>query len=300
MEYAVSKLKAEVLMEFDADFSHDPQKIPAFLTKIDAGYDMVLGSRYIKGGTIPANWGIHRKFLSFFGNWLIRIVMTNFRIHDWTTGYRAIRKEVYEAVKDDLNQDRFFGYTFQIGFLHKAVRKGFKITEEPIHFIDRTRGESKLGTEYIKNTLLYIFKARWLELTSWRFFKFAVVGGTGFLLQTLIFEVVGVWGKLTTPTVATVIGGQAAIISNFLINNVWTFRDKTISEPLAVAVKFGQFWLTSNLAVVVIQGGSVRVGEGLVGPGHLLIQGFYLSGIFLTLIWNYTIYNRFIWRTDKY
>ena len=127
--------------------------------------------------------------------------MTNFRIHDWTTGYRAIRKEVYEAVKDDLNQDRFFGYTFQIGFLHKAIRKGFKITEEPIHFIDRTRGESKLGTEYIKNTLLYIFKARWLELTSWRFFKFAVVGGTGFLLQTLIFEVVGVWGKLTTPTV---------------------------------------------------------------------------------------------------
>jgi dolichol-phosphate mannosyltransferase len=160
MEYAVKNLGAEVLMEFDADFSHDPKKIPAFLNAIEAGSDLVLGSRYIKGGTIPADWGWHRKFLSVMGNITIRIIMTNFTIKDWTTGYRAIRREVYESVKKAINRERFFGYTFQIGFLHQAIRQGYKVSEVPINFIDRTHGKSKLGPEYIKNTLIFIIRTR--------------------------------------------------------------------------------------------------------------------------------------------
>ena len=160
MEYATKKLGAKVLMEFDADFSHDPYKIPEFLKAINNGSDLVLGSRYIKGGTIPDNWGLHRKFLSIMGNLTIRTIMMHFKIHDWTTGYRAIRKEVYEAVKNELNQERFFGYTFQIGFLLKAIRKGYKVSEVPINFVDRTYGVSKIGPEYIKNTLIYIIKTR--------------------------------------------------------------------------------------------------------------------------------------------
>jgi dolichol-phosphate mannosyltransferase len=154
MAEAFNKLQADVIFEFDADLSHDPTKIPQFLKKIDEGYDLVLGSRYIPGGGIPANWGMHRKFLSVVGNKVIMFVLTDFRIHDWTGGYRAITKPVYEAVHQDLNSERFSGYTFQLGFLHKSMQKGFKVAEVPFHFVDREIGESKLGTESLKNTLM--------------------------------------------------------------------------------------------------------------------------------------------------
>lgn len=298
MAYAVKKLKPDVLMQFDADFSHDPKRIPAFLQAVDNGADLVLGSRYIKGGSIPSNWGIHRKFYSIVGNLIIRAVMSHFAIHDWTTGYRALKKEVYEAVKNELDQERFFGYTFQIGFLHKALRKGFKIREVPIHFIDRTRGESKLGPEYIKNNLLYIFKTRFLEIVSSRFFKFGIVGGTGFVLQTILFNLLGVLLKIVSPTLAAILGGQVAIVSNYLLNNVWTFQDKKITHPTKLLSKFGQFWLTSNFAVLILQGGVVKLGELTFGDHPVYLNAFYLLGILLTLIWNYTVYNRFIWKSN--
>jgi dolichol-phosphate mannosyltransferase len=97
MAHAFDKMHADVIFEFDADLSHDPRKIPEFLLKIDQGYDLVLGSRYIEGGGIPDDWGAHRKFLSVMGISTIRLILTNFRIHDWTTGYRAIENR-YEAV----------------------------------------------------------------------------------------------------------------------------------------------------------------------------------------------------------
>src|SRR5579859_6306258 len=84
MEKVFGDMKADVAFEFDADLSHDPECIPAFLEKLDAGYDMVLGSRYIPGGSIPQNWGLHRKFLSVVGNILIQIILTDFHIKDWT------------------------------------------------------------------------------------------------------------------------------------------------------------------------------------------------------------------------
>ena len=148
MAKAFGEMKAQVVFELDADLSHDPKKIPAFLRALDDGADMVLGSRYIAGGSIPANWGFHRKFLSVVGNWFISFVLASTAVKDWTGGYRAIRKNVYDLVHPELQGEQFSGYTFQIGFL-QALRAGFKIVEVPFHFVDRTEGESKLGTEYI-------------------------------------------------------------------------------------------------------------------------------------------------------
>ncbi len=161
MAHADEVLGAEVVFEFDADFSHDPSRIPAFMAAIECGADLVLGSRYIPGGSIPADWGPHRKFLSVVGNLVVRLFFGN-AIKDWTTGYRAIRIEVYRAVKGAITD--FKGYTFQITFLHHALRGGFKIAEVPIHFIDRTRGESKLGAEYMIQTMLFLIRTRWRML----------------------------------------------------------------------------------------------------------------------------------------
>jgi dolichol-phosphate mannosyltransferase len=80
MRYALDKLSADIVFEFDADLSHNPKKIKPMLEKLSQGYDVVLGSRYIKGGSIPADWGLHRKFLSIFGNKIIQFIITNFSI----------------------------------------------------------------------------------------------------------------------------------------------------------------------------------------------------------------------------
>lgn len=294
MKYAAEKFNPDVFFEFDADLSHDPTLVPAFLAKIDEGYDLVLGSRYIRGGAIPNNWGLKRKFYSVVGNMIIMAVLTDFRVRDWTTGYRAIRRRVYNTVHPLLGEERFFGYTFQIGFLHKAVRAGFRVGEVPLKFVDRTLGRSKLGAEYIKNTLLYIFKARLIELS--RFFKFLAVGGTGLALQTLFYWILGFGLGWLSPTLATIAGGQIAILSNFILNNLWTFGDRKITRLTEIFPKLVQFFLTSNIAVFFIQGGVMQAGEVLVGRASLLIHGFYFLAMVLTLVWNFTIYNRFIWR----
>ncbi len=323
MDYAFNTLGAQVCMEMDADLSHDPKKIPAFLRAIDDGADLVLGSRYIAGGSIPSNWGLHRKFLSVFGNFLISVILASFAVRDWTTGYRAIRREVYEKVHKELEVERFSGYTFQIGFLHKALRAGFVVKEVPFHFVDRTIGESKLGTEYIINTLRYLLSVRIQEILRHRLFRFVVVGGIGFIVNLIAFRVFtalelsrlfeAIPGFTEIPYLghafsdrglAVVLGAEVAIISNYLLNNFWTFKDRQIAGALAHINKFLQFNVGS-LGSIIIQYFTMQVGLALLGVFTVLqILGlrvmsddFYLAaGVLIGMVWNFTVYSKVIWR----
>jgi len=311
---AYGPLKADVVFEFDADLSHDPSKIPLFLEKIDNGYDMVLGSRYISGGGIPDDWGFDRKFLSVVGNFVIMTVLTDFRIRDWTGGYRAITKKVYEDIYIELDSQRFSGYTFQIGFLHKAVRKGYKIGEVPFKFVDRTEGESKLGGEYIKNTLIYIFKVRLEEIMKNRFFKFAFVGGIGTLIQltalTILRSIIPEFNLLflTSFLLSTLLSIELAIISNFILNNLWTFSDRKL-EPKQIPSKFIQFNVAST-GSIIIQFIVNFFGETFIGLkplfklpviNFMIDTGliFAMTGIIIGLFWNFFAYNKFIWKKTK-
>ena len=100
MDEAV-KLGADVLVEMDADLSHDPNELKKMLSYKG---DIVLGSRYIRGGSIPGDWGLHRKLLSTLGNLTIRLFL-GWKIHDWSTGYRVITKKVYLSIKDHMQGD---------------------------------------------------------------------------------------------------------------------------------------------------------------------------------------------------
>lgn len=307
MEYAFNTLQADVVFEFDADLSHDPSKIPNFLTAIEDGADMVLGSRYIKGGGIPDDWGLHRKFLSVIGNIVIMLVLTDFRIRDWTGGYRAITEKVYRVVEPELHGERFTGYTFQIGFLHKTVRKGFKIVEVPFKFVDRTIGESKMGIEYIKNTLIYIMKVRIQEILSHRVFKFAVVGGVGAMIQLsslyLLFNLLNLPYQL-----AFFLAIEVAVFSNFMINNVWTFSDRKL-QVAQMPAKFLQFNLASA-GSIVIQQAVALFGQFVIGLFTLFTLPFIqfevgtsmiyaVVGILIGMFWNFFAYNKFIWKPKK-
>lgn len=320
MSYAIDHMKADVVFEMDADLSHDPHDIPRFLDKIDAGYDMVVGSRYIRGGSIPKNWGFNRKVYSIMGNLIVRSILMRFSFHEWTNGYRAIKKEVFLKIKDELHS--FTGYTFQIAFLHKAMQKHFKVSEIPVHFSDRTLGKSKIASgEYIYDLLKYIIIARIIEMK--RFIKFLIVGGTGFITQILIQELsirsgftyylATVFGgtlhaydyQALAQSIGVGFGAEAAILSNFLYNNFWTFKDarklKTKSPFFIRLLKFN----SASLASIVIQSSAAWVGIRFFGssvafgpvvlPTRILI--IIPTIIFLVIPLNYLIYNRFIWKT---
>ena len=163
----------------DADLSHDPGVFPKFIEAIDNGADIAIGSRYIPGGSIPCNWGTHRKIFSIVGNAVVRYGLGYVHIHDWTGGYRAYKKDFFERIMNELS--KYSGYVFQIALLHKTLKLQAKVQEVPIQFTDRRYGKSKIAPmEYIKNVFYYVGSERIKDIYTSSFIKFLVVGGFGF------------------------------------------------------------------------------------------------------------------------
>jgi dolichol-phosphate mannosyltransferase len=155
---AVLARGAELVVQMDADFSHDPQYIPAFFQAI-ADHDLVIGSRYVKGVNV-VNWPMGRLMLSYFAN-LYTMVITGMPIHDATAGFKLFRRKVLEAI--DLDRVISDGYCFQVEMNFRAWRKGFKIVEVPIVFTDRTSGASKMSKRIIWEAM---WKVWWLRLQA--------------------------------------------------------------------------------------------------------------------------------------
>lgn len=293
MDYAISNMNADVLFEMDADGQHDPTKVSEFLKKIDAGNDMVIGTRYSQGGSIPKNWPPQRKLFSITANLFVRSVFMKFSIHDWTGGYRALKKEVFLKEKKEL--EAYNGYIFQISFLHKAVRDGYKIAEVPFHFTDRTLGKSKIAPlGYIFDVLNFVLVTRMKELMLGSFGKFLLVGGFGFILNAITLRVL-VGGYSWNPSVANLVGAALAIFSNYNFNNLWTFRDKRVKSVSEYFLKMFQFYATSAFGVIFIQTGTIFLGDTFISREYYFI--YFLIGTAFLLVWNFTIYNRFIWKT---
>jgi len=291
MNYAIEN-GADVMFEMDADLQHDPKKIPEFLKKIDEGCDMVIGTRYSQGGSIPENWPIQRKMFSVFGNLLIRTLLLKFSVHDWTGGYRALKKEVFLKEKEEL--EFYPSYTFQIAFLNKTLRDGFKVGEVPFHFSDRTFGKSKFpAIEYIVNALKYVIVASIKEKLFGPFGKFLVVGGTGFIIQAVILRVL-VGAFKVDPSIANLTGAVAAIFSNFNLNNFWTFKTERVKNVGQYIWKLLNFYATSAIGVIFIQTGIIFLGDNLFGKKFYFI--YFIFGTGILLIYNFTVYRLIIWR----
>ena len=143
------------IFEMDADFSHNPKMIPKFLKEIKK-YDLVLGSRY-KEGVNVANWPMSRLMLSLFANVYTRVI-TGLPIRDATGGFKCFRREVLEAI--NLDEVKSNGYAFQIEMTFKAWKKGFKIKEISIIFIDRVKGTSKMSKKIVREAIVMVWKLR--------------------------------------------------------------------------------------------------------------------------------------------
>jgi len=292
MNHAIENMNADILFEMDADFFHDPNKIPEFLEKIDKGFDFVIGTRYSQGGSIPKDWGLHRKIMSVWGNIFIKLLFGREGINDWTGGYRAVKKEVFLKERDKLGA--FTGYTFQVGFLWNAVKDGFKVAEVPFNAEDRTHGKSKIpGFQTIIRTLSFVIKVRILEVVSGSFGKFLVVGGIGFTLQFVIYWYLAHNTNLLLG-VASWLAAQLAIFSNYNLNNLWTFRERRAHSFLSYLIKMSGFFISSNIGVIVIQSGIVQLSEFLFGRKYPLVYFVVATGVLL--LYNFTMYSKVIWR----
>jgi dolichol-phosphate mannosyltransferase len=131
---------AELVLEMDCDFSHDPKDVPRLIAAA-ADADVVLGSRYVPGGAVR-NWGVLRRFVSAGGSWYARVVL-GVSVHDLTGGFKCYRRAVLETL--DLDAIRSKGYAFQIETTYRALRAGYRVTEVPITFADREVGGSKMS-----------------------------------------------------------------------------------------------------------------------------------------------------------
>jgi dolichol-phosphate mannosyltransferase len=150
------------VFEMDADFSHDPGHIPAFLEAIE-GADVVLGSRYRDGKVTVVNWPISRLMLSYSANMYARGV-TGLQLWDSTGGFKCFRREVLEAI--DLSAVRSNGYAFQIEMSFRAWKRGFRIIEIPIVFTDRSEGESKMSKRIVREAVWMVWRLRWWAITG--------------------------------------------------------------------------------------------------------------------------------------
>jgi len=158
MTYADAQLHADIIFEFDADGSHNPDYLPEMMKAFDYGATVVTGSRYILGGSIPANWAFHRKVLSVLGNLIARLLLT-FSLKDFTTGFRGTRITALQKI--NLATLKSKGYAYKIHLLWQLYRQGEKIEEVPIHFIDRNVGVSKLPKNNIIESLMMVMLLRW-------------------------------------------------------------------------------------------------------------------------------------------
>ncbi len=158
-KFAINK-GYDFVFEMDADFSHDPKYLPEFLENIEKGYDLVVGSRYVNGISV-INWPIRRLLLSYFANIYTRIV-TGLKVHDTTAGFMCYRVDKLKQI--ELDNVKSNGYSFQIEMKFKFFKKGFKIIEIPILFIERRAGVSKMSKKVVFEAMIMVWKLKFRSM----------------------------------------------------------------------------------------------------------------------------------------
>jgi dolichol-phosphate mannosyltransferase len=140
---------ADLVLEMDCDFSHDPNDVPRLIGAVEAGADLALGSRYVQGGGVR-NWGLLRRLISAGGSFYARVIL-GVKVRDLTGGFKCYRRAVLETI--DLDAVDSKGYAFQIETTYRVLRAGFEVVEVPITFADREVGGSKMSKAIVAEAI---------------------------------------------------------------------------------------------------------------------------------------------------
>ena len=286
MRYALTDLAADIIFEFDADLSHQPKYIGPMLEKITT-QDVVIGSRYVQGGELPADWGWHRKFLSVLGNYVARLILTP-QYKDFTSGFRATRRDaLIKALPDQFLSNH---YAYKIELLWSLHKNKALICEFPIVFIDRTCGQSKLPANSISDSLRVLLTLRFHKFTN--YFKMCLVGLSGTAVQYLLYNLLR---QKLPPISAVQVAVLGAMINNFTLNNRFTFKKNPLTLHYKTLKKLVLF-LGDSIFMIGVQSYWLYLGIHYFGSGFLKENMILVSGIVLGSILNYLIYSNFIWR----
>ncbi len=293
MKYAMDELNADAVMEMDADFQHPPRFVKDMVAAYLEGADYVIGSRYIKGGSVPNEWAMLRRAVSFFGNLFIRIVLVKPSLHDLTTGFRLTRiKGVLDKIKlESLMELTRFAY--KVDLLYQSIKNAKKVVEVPLEFAPRVEEASKFSMKEMVST----FKVAIILgiKDKQRFIKFATVGFVGLTVNFLLLRLFRSLGY--TEVLVWLFATELAIINNYVLNNLWTFREAKIEGIKQSLKKFLQFNFTS-IGALVIQSVFGPLGVSIVGAQYDFIVLFVVVA-FLVVPYNYFMYNALIWKTWK-
>jgi len=315
MQYAMDTLKADAILEMDADFQHPPRFVKPMVDAYLSGAEYAIGSRYVKGGSVPKEWAMSRKAVSFFGNLFIRLVLIKPGIHDLTTGFRLTKVSGVLDKIDLTNLMELNRFAYKVDLLYQCIKNSKKTVEVPLEFAPRTKEKSKFNPKEMIST----FKVAIILgiKDKMRFIKFGTVGFIGYLVNAITLELFSrsaitsflaqefyfvrgtALALVSEPSAwAAALSTEMAIISNFILNNLWTFSEVRITKPLLLILKFLQFNLTS-LGAVVIQFSVIGGAVVLFGDTRLVRQVALIGGMPLVLSFNYVMYNVFIWKTWK-
>lgn len=292
-KYAIGELKADAVMEMDADGQHPPRFVEPMVEAYLGGADYIIGSRYIKGGSIPKEWALSRKVVSYFGNLFIRIVFLKPSLHDLTTGFRLTRvKGVLDKIDlDNLMEPERFAY--KVDLLYQSFKNAKKTVEVPLEFASRTQEKSKFNPKEMVST----FKVAVILgiKDKQKFIKFGTVGFLGFIVNFIGLRFFRSRGFAETLT--WLFSTELAIINNFVLNNIWTFKKEKIVGVKKWIYKFFQFNLTS-VGALAIQSFFGPLGVKLVGVQYdALVLAVVV--VFMVLPYNYLMYNLVIWKSWK-
>lgn len=301
-DYAIKQLKADVVFEMDADGSHKPQYIVKMLKALEEGADVAVGTRYIKGGSIPANWELHRKIQSALGNIVARVILLAPQFHDMTTGFRATKTTA--LLKVDYHHLLSNRFSYKIHLFYALYKSGAIIKEVPIEFIDRENGVSKIQKNEIIDSLRVVILVS-IKYHS-ELIKFLITGVIGYLVNATTLSVAANIFKATHPTdafsalipaikdaplfMATIVSAEMSIVAVFLINNFWTFRNRSVSG--SIVTRFAKFNLTA-LGSPLIQ---VLIINTLTPYFGIHKQISLAIGVILGLVLNWILNTKVIWR----
>ena len=285
--YALNDLQADLIFQMDSDGQHDTSLIPHFVSYIEEGRDVVIGSRFVEGGTTP-DFSFSRLIMSKIGNLLVRYVGGITQVKDCTSGYRAIRASYLKELDFSYLSTR--GYSFQSSLICDLAWRGANISEIPIEFSSRQGGDSKLALRDQIEFLLNIPRLGFRNLED--FMKYSLVGVSG------VFVNLGLYLFLTryyeiSEVLAPLIAIESALISNFILNNFWTFGKRITQRR--IRVKFVKFHLVSGFSALINYSAFLTL---------FLVFGLYdilanLIGIGLAAIVNYLINSNWTWKDNK-
>tara|TARA_A100001011_G_scaffold228999_1_gene237137 strand:+ start:239 stop:1366 length:1128 start_codon:yes stop_codon:yes gene_type:complete len=285
--FALDTLEAVVIFQMDSDGQHEASIIPEFLKEIKAGKDVVIGSRFIPGGSTP-DFSLFRLLISRVGNLLVRYAGGVVNIKDCTSGYRAIKSSFLRDLDFSYLSTR--GYSFQSSLICDLAWRGAVISEIPIIFKSRKAGDSKLSLRDQIEFLLNIPRLGFRNIED--FVKYSLVGFSGVLIN------LGIYAFLTryynfSEAIAPLLSIEAALISNFLLNNFWTFGSR--SNQSRVRVKFLKFHLVSGLGALINY--LVFLLLFFVLEIHDIFAN--LIGIAFAAVVNYLINSNWTWKDNK-